>query len=159
MDYQTTIRRLTRAFPEQCSDPQSAAVVLMGSSGTWKDGQWFPSALLSLGDQENPRHPEGIVQEFVIGQVPAGAPFLEFPSDIQPDWALGLVNFQEWLMARLHQAHGMPAIEDEAAAWPRSARRLCQSLGDAHASLLDLADAANPVSAEERLSPWIRPQV
>ena len=157
MDFQTTLRRLTRAFPDKCSNPTDATVFLMGSSGTWQGGQWFPSSLLSLGDLVEEESPAEMARQFIAGQVPPEAPFLEFPSDIQPDWALGLVNFQEWLMGRLYETHGLPAIE-ESTSWPRAARRLCQKLGDAHASLMDLADVADPVYAEERLAPWISPQ-
>ena len=52
-------------------------------------------AIPALNGNNAPILDEDVFQDMeVIGQVPAGAPFLEFPSDIQPDWALGLVNFQ-----------------------------------------------------------------
>lgn len=136
MDFEATLRRLQRAFPAHCSDQLEAAVLLMATPGQWRQGQWFPAALELLG-QEAPPDVSALRAQLLCGQLPPNVPFLEYPPDVQPDWAQAIVDFQEWLMAQLHAIHGLPVQGDELVSWPRAARRLCQNLGLAHAALLD----------------------
>ena len=156
MNFAATLEHLIRTQPQQCPGPIEATVVLMASPGLWQDGQWFPRALLALGDWEPARDSATLAIQLVSGQVPSDAPFLEFPNDIQPDWAQGLIGFQEWLLGRMHAVYGPSALLDENSAWPRAARRLCQAIGDAHACLADISSPPDQVTAAERLG--LRPR-